>query len=577
MTLSRPMTYIKNSRSEAGFSLFAVLIAVMALGGVVSSLALYNSGQSRVSQAKSAGWNLVQVSRAARLYVRNNSIAIPPGVDQNGDGTLDDTFTKPVLSAGPQEIPVADLVTAGLLPAAFPDRNVLDQRIRVFAANYPLDGDPALPSTAATAYVYLEPSSLSSAMMMQVLAGAARENGLPVVAPTLDAAGNPSEDCQADGQPDVALWDTGCLNGTQFTALTGAVFTPGALLAPAWRSMTHDPRALMRYEQAENPEAARMSTNLAMGIPDIDGTGVCENEIIVSEPNANGISYSDRSTGLCDVLPDQPGLPTVTEADRRVDILNVSTITADRVVARPQGAAEVRRVIDPVTGDLTLDTAGDDVASGLSTDIDGTHLETIAVAGTFQTRAIRSSGTISGSNYDVIFMRPDGLTPGDLTVSENVYARNLSGNDMPTVVARANFFAKKLKTDGLKSDVGETGIGVINQLTIEEESKFDDGVTIEAGSFTTTNTLNVKNANIDFAQTGDLEGSEFQVTTFEVAPTALPSGATPDTWVDPVKIDRVFTAEIIAPNFYDPNTLKVDWRTCKGVCPEIKTLDPPVP
>lgn len=125
--------------------------------------------------------------------------------------------------------------------------------------------------------------------------------------------------------------------------------------------------------------------------------------------------------------------------------------------------------------------------------------------------------------------------------------------------------------------MGETGIGVINQLTIEEESKFDDGVTIEAGAFTTTSTLNVKNANIDFAQTGDLEGSKFQVTSLTVTPTALPGGVTPDTWVDPVKIDKVYTAEVIHPDFYDPDALKVDWRTCKGVCPAIKILDTPAP
>ncbi|HRC27555.1 MAG TPA: hypothetical protein PKX87_09020, partial [Alphaproteobacteria bacterium] len=311
MTQAKAPMQAGGRNNAAGFSLFAVLIAVVALGGIVSSAALYNSGQSRVAQARAAGWNLVQVSRAARLYVRNNSMALPGGVDANADGVMDDAFVKGVLSAGSQEIPLADLVAAGLLPAGFTDRNVLGQTIRVFAANYPLDGDPGLPSTVATAYVYLEPGALSSPMMMQVLAGAARENGLPVVAPTLDGAGNPVEDCQADGQPDVALWDTGCLNGTQFTALTGAVFAPGALLAPAWRSMVHDPRAVMRFEQAENPEAARMATNLSLGVADRDDTGACQNEILVSEPKANGISYADRPTGLCDVLPDQPGLPTV--------------------------------------------------------------------------------------------------------------------------------------------------------------------------------------------------------------------------------------------------------------------------
>lgn len=569
MTLFRPRSCLKTSGTQGGFSLFAVLLAVMALGGVVSSFALYNSGQSRVSQAKSAGWTLVQVSRAARLYVRNNSIPLPAGVDQNADGVPDDTFVKATLSVVPQEIPVSSLVAAGLLPPGFPDRNILDQRMRVFAANYPLDGDPALPSTVATAYVYLEPSPRSSAMMMQVLASAARENGLPVSAPTLDGSGNPSEDCQADGKPDVVLWDTGCLNGVQFTALTGDVFVPGALVAPAWRSMAHDPRALMRYEQAENPDAARMATNLSMGISNVDDTGVCQKEIIVSEPNANGITYQDRSTGLCDVLPDQPGLPSIAEADRRVDLANVGAITAERVIARPQGPAEVRREIDPATGNIVLDIAGDDLASGLTTSIDGTHLEALSVAGTLQTRAIRSSGKISGSDYDVVFMKPDGITPGDLRVSENVFARNLSGNGMPTVVARSNFFAERLKTDGLKSDVGETGIGAISQLTIEEESKFDEGVTIEAGSVTTSSTLNVRSASIDFAQTGNLSGSSFYVTSFEVSPTAYPSGSDPATWVDPVKVGKINAVKIIHPDFYDPDTLKLDWRACKGVCPKI--------
>lgn len=313
--------------SEKGFSLIVVLFFVGLVAALVFMSMQGQRGAVQRDQARSAGWHLAQVAKAARVYVRDRSLS------------ENDIYHKSLLAGGGIGIRISQLRSAGLLPENFPETNILDQRVLIFAANYPVDGDPADPSTVASAYVFLQPSRVtqSNPSLTQYIVEGARQNGLYINAPIFSADGfNISDPCR--GSAGYADWDTGCLNLADVRTIIGEGFDAGALIAPAWRSDVPDTRAVMRFPQPENAGYATMMTALEMARVERNDDRTCV-EFVHIYDYSNG--NTPINTGVCRSWSDTvaaaaPGSSYDPARDRRMDIINVSEMSVDTVIAAPQ-------------------------------------------------------------------------------------------------------------------------------------------------------------------------------------------------------------------------------------------------
>ncbi|MAS88090.1 MAG: hypothetical protein CMH30_08980 [Micavibrio sp.] len=395
------LNQIKQCRKkESGFSLAVMLVITIAFAFIIAFIATANKDARDQRTLRAVAWQIKQIAQAARLMVRNNSLSqfvedtnadnipdtprdlaymIANAIDQNGDGILDAQFNKQALdinaAGAPQQITVAQLVAAGYLPISFvnQDANAVDltestilrQPITVYAANSPIDGDSNLATTVATAYVTLGGSPAVSAGDAIRLSRVLQNLEVPVSAPLFNGAGvNISDNC--NGTPAVSAWDTGCTSDADFNNLTGAAFQPGEMLIPAWKSVRFDERAVMRFPQPENTTYATMLTDLYMGDvvdanckanvaiedvgdPNYYGDGGGENTIAFNEDDgAGGIQKVDSR--LCPTIRDNP----LTFADNRRNIMNISNLTLQRIIAADQRD----RAIDGATSrdvSVTLD------------------------------------------------------------------------------------------------------------------------------------------------------------------------------------------------------------------------------
>lgn len=319
---------------ERGFSLVVVMFFVGLIAALIAMSVQNQRGAVQRDQARAAGWHLAQISKAARIYVRDRSL------------TSADPYHKSALAAGGIAISLAELEAAGLLPSNTPDTNVIGQSVRVFAANYPVDGNPASTRTVASAYVVLEDSvqSRGNPSLMQYLTEGARAHGLYVNAPIFSESGdNISDAC--NGAPGYALWDTGCLNLADYSVITGENdFTIGSLIVPAWRSDIPDTRAVMRFPQPENTGYATMMTALEMAPVDRNADGSCVETIQIYDYSAGNIPID---TGLCRTRDDgvaaapESGDPAYVDSDdARRDIINVAGMTVNSVIAAAQDYGE---------------------------------------------------------------------------------------------------------------------------------------------------------------------------------------------------------------------------------------------
>lgn len=347
----------KTSNAQKGFSLLIALVFVGFFGSVLTAFVYSRSGESLRNEATITGWQVAKIARAARIYVRDEFVANP-------------NLRTYLASVGSEDIPVADLVSASLLPNDFARTSggsaftALNQEIRVIMANYPIDGDPNDPATVPTAYVYLMDSPRSNNSLVQDVVQEARRQDVAISAPLFDSLGN-NLSATCNGGESVIIWDTGCMSASEFTALTGdSTFIQGSLVVPAWRSVNFDSRILMRFPQPEGTGASTMLTELEMGDPLAD----CETNAAsrISVPSDSG-----GETELCGAMNDDIAQTDAALADRRRDILNARNLeagtyiayrqTGNDVVYQPGTMARTNKSADEAT---TFNVVGDLTATG---------------------------------------------------------------------------------------------------------------------------------------------------------------------------------------------------------------------
>lgn len=334
------------SDTERGATLVFALAFTLLFAGMLIVLSQSRTTQNQIARSGSTGWQVAEIAKAARLYIRNNAFG---GGSLGDDGVADTVFDATTLwdatnaISQPVEIYLEDLVSAGYLPDSFIQAGnrtqnvgagsvaltVYDQQIRVFAANVPLDLDPNDPDNhvVPSVYVVLEGSPQVSPSVTRSISSSISNYGINFAAPLFDNTGtNISDDC--NGAPAVAIWDAGCINQTDYDASFGAVignFTQGDLVIPAWRVERIDTQIVSRFPQPGNANYATMLTDLHLG--SCEGTQL---QLIQDSAGATDGSLERVDSEICDSLPD------TTDTDNRVDLLGVASMDVQRLIAADQ-------------------------------------------------------------------------------------------------------------------------------------------------------------------------------------------------------------------------------------------------
>ncbi len=337
--------------------LAVTLVIVAVIFGMISTTIEFQESKT-AREAKIAAHEAQVLARAARVYVRNliaNSTATDPRLD------------IATIAQTPTDIPIADLVAENLLPPGFSLRNgnfenALGQPIRLIMANYPIGGDPILRTTVPTAYLYFEEDGntpvatnpnytqeiTNELRNMNISISSPIYNGTTLISPTC-SNGNPSN---ASGQA-VSIWDTSCIDTTEFTALTGdATFTPGSYILPVWKAVNFNQNAVLRFPQPEQGGEQVMQVDLEMG----------EMLDCVANPAQSVNIRTDTGMTplpLCKALDDDVS----SNIDNRRAILNSSNVISRGLIIDPQFGAN-----DVAVGGATIaDNSNDLFIAGLTT------------------------------------------------------------------------------------------------------------------------------------------------------------------------------------------------------------------
>lgn len=312
----KTVSYALSKQAEAGFSLLLVLLFVGLIASVFSGFLYYQSSAAIDRDARAAGWHLVEVSKAARLFARNRSIPGNEAALTSNGAIICCTAANVQGQAGSIEITVGDLIAANHLPAGFPARNPLGQDLRIFISSYPPSTTPMTSSLPIASYVMTtSPAAGRAAAIVGErtavsLTEGARDAGMSVSAPLFLSGVNNSDTCGGSGQPSVMIWDTGCLTQADVNIITGAAggiaVAAGQVIVPTWRAVDHDLRALMRYPQPENPTANTMLTDMLFANPLGEVAGV---ETYTSDTGA---------------------------ANNRVNLNNLGNVTLSSLIVSPQ-------------------------------------------------------------------------------------------------------------------------------------------------------------------------------------------------------------------------------------------------
>lgn len=474
--------------SQNGYIMFVILLFVAFFGSAITSIIIDRDKQENAQLAVASGEYLAKVARAARLYVRDRSIAVPgtavvPGQDDYhplrlsttpiadvGDGTpsLGPTNDEVGATATPLDdvITVNDLIGAGLLPDGFSAVTPLGQQVRIIAANAPIDGDPTDPAqfVVGAAYIYVEANTPFQTLSLNDVIIGLRKSGVAVSGIRHNAAGVNQMPATCRGAQPVGLWDTGCITQAEYETLRGLApgtpFPPGSLIIPTWRAAQFDLRALMRFPQPENPGYATMLTALRMAEED------CANNIIVNSAD----TAAPVDTNICQYVNDD----NLGDVDLRFDIRNVGALEASGAVVVPQ-----TRV---------------DGFSGRTVDADVITFFDPATS-TYQTRRVEvdAGGNVIGSHVDVssntnlregFFVSGNAHLESDLRVfDQNTAAVGLdiemsAANDrrvtLNTVIARKNVV--------VTNDAGIAGDTEIEITTLDTDALLSDEFTHESPS-----------------------------------------------------------------------------------------------
>ncbi|HEY8964614.1 MAG TPA: hypothetical protein VIN59_09160 [Alphaproteobacteria bacterium] len=464
-------------------SLLLALVFVTFFAGALVSIARFNAYQVRENEARVAGNEVIEIAKAARLYVRDLMI------------------TNPALrttAATPTEIPLATLKNAGYLSNNFGrssggfDLTALGQRIHVIMTNWPVGGNVNDPATVPTAFVllrHINNQDRSTAQLMTIAMEVAREQNTSIIAPRFNGATNVSADCtdtvttpSATG-PAASLWDTGCLSSGDFDRLVEAALPgsypasatvysvdPGGLMVPVWKVVQPDLRVVMRFPQPENPGFATMLTDLQMGEPVGDCT-INANQVQITTTNAAGAVITTPS-GLCQVNGDTSGAGGV---NRRFNITQVGNMALQRLIAEPQAADNSGFMAAETANIGTINNDSFRVTGNLDLGNDLRIYDQVALPGGVPSRFDVPAGTMSIERNAYLYST-DPLnanwggkaTIGTITGSRSLISNSLNtprfqstsaslagyGNDMPSInVTRTTDIAGDMRITGTNAEL----------------------------------------------------------------------------------------------------------------------------
>lgn len=556
---------ISARRGERGATLFFALFAMMFLSGYI--LVNINVDRKRVLNERAAqtAWLVNEIAQAARLYVRDRSVT-------GGDPL----FQKTALCTTPRDITVNDLVANGYIGPNIGQRNAagtnfitpFNQTIVIRAANSRINTASCaignLMDIAATAYIVLNPPPPPEQIDGQVViavANALSNQGLTIIPPRFDAAGaNVSNNCS--GAPATLQWDTGCMTAAQYNVLMGgAAFAANTIGVPAWLSSRGDNRAVFRFEQAENPLAQTMQTDLRMAAMNNIDPASC-NQVQITAATAGAPTDSVQvPSGVCATDPttddDRPGF------DNRRDIVNLSNLRANRILLAPQafdaGGTDA-------ANDLLVN--GNAIVNGSARSFATTHnpgdpANSIAMANVTMIDPDTADPNI-GPGFTVAG-RPGGAAP-TLTFTNNMTTGTLRADNSGLVRGNATVASNttannRLQVNGSSNVTGggrnavliNRVSGTVNTMTISGEAVI--GGTTQVGNTTTVNNSGSA-SGLAFATTRlDTRQAEMNGNV-AVGRQITTRGTTTVTGIDNVRADSV--------------------TQCMGTCPD-REDDPAVP
>ena len=589
MGLRSMCVHFKQKKGEKGFGLAMVLLLTIGFAFIVTFVSQSQKAAQSRKKSESIAWQITQISKAARLYVRNNALtqfmedtldanglpgtdgipetlrnsaymdAFPALSDRNSDGIVDNFFKKTELdpgNLGPAVITITDLINAGYLPQSFnrvddgsganiSDQTILGHALRIYAANSPINGNPALDTTVATAYIVMEPSTKATPSDVAAISIALQAAEIPISVPLFSAGANISDNC--GGGPAVGIWDTGCLDDDGFDLLTGNAigtgsFAAGAMVIPAWKAAQHDERAVMRFPQPENSSWATMLTDMRMGAAVnpacTDASPDAEKVLITQDDGLGGLTTV--FSGICKSVSDN----SVTTQDNRRDIYNVVNFTAERIIAAdqrdrtaiPNAYRDMRIVLDGSAGGIT--TTGEsyiiDDNRNLEPGSDVTDTrdfdDVVAIAGTLSVTGDTKVFNDANYAYTNNGLRKVVFTSG-VTIEDGVRVANDTVTDATAQVGTITGTKAEVATDTLTATAAELHVGIeagkdglsadaaksseqaqlnLNTLTIQQGRVNVDPTLLDAGSndFVGLTTNLVEANGADFvARTANFAGS----------------------------------------------------------------------
>jgi|GEM_PF-2201412 len=520
LTRSTRLGYAFKRRAQRGFSLMLALIFVTVFAGALAAIATFNSYEIRQNEARVTGAEMLQIAKAARLFTRNlmakntNLRSLVVGYTGNPLPalTVNNELSNVLVSA--QTIPLQLLKDAGFLPQNFGRSNgttALGQKIYVVLTNWKMG--TVQPDTVPTAFIYIDKSSKSTPLLMQVAVEVARKQGLSITAPRFEGATNKSAPCSRDTSPNNAsgLWDTGCLTNAEFDALMDVISGPGtytlqagAIMVPAWKTIQPDLRAVMRYPQPENPGFATMLTDLQMGTP--VGTGNCATaaHLEITTTDSAGNPKYDTDSGVCDVEPDGVS-GTTASRDKRFNVLGVANMALQRVIAAPQNTTQLANLADTRMDGL-LEEASAGLAGADNRD------EALQIAGDVELGSdLRiydrsyASGAAPSRRFDV----PNGT----VVVERNVYVYSQKTNGKADVTANSteakNLIATSLTTKEFEA-LNDAGTNTAS-LNASSNVTLEGILTVGTGGELITKTLEASKLSTPSTGVAVREGKKLEV------------------------------------------------------------------